>query len=176
MLTDILSLRATFSVDDAISEVSSALIKEHDIRFETEEERTKFENFVSFGVSMWEYHNAIDPVIHIAEILCEAGRTKLLLAPLKEANPNSSLERFFLTSWGFDVDPVTLKKWPKELSKKMGLAKFMRLAFATFFYHRSYWFHSDEGERKIIAEGVNEVLERLAMSQDMAGTPEDEGS
>jgi len=52
----------------------------------------------------------------------------------------------------------------------------MRLAFATSFYHRSYWFHSDEGERKVIAEGVNEVLERLAMSQEVAGTPEDEGS
>ena len=173
MLTDILTLRLKFASTDAAKRVGAAFIKQHNIEFEGEADKNSFDDFISRVISNWEFERALSPVMFFLHVLCESGRSNILLAPLNDVEVNSVLEEFFRTSWMFDMDPIDEKRRPKELSKKLGSSTFLRIAFAIFFFNQSYWFHSDLEKKQGIADGVNELLSKIFKEQKIASNPEE---
>jgi len=165
VITDVLTLQSDFDPASAISDVANAMIEQHGLTFEDDDEAEAFNKFVRDGILMWDFRQALNPIMLIGDMLCETGRSRLLLSPLSDVETDTILEHYLITSWAFDMSPRRTSKWPKELSKRIGHAKFLRLAFGIFFYNRSFWYHSDIAERQAIADGVNEVIGRLALSQ-----------
>jgi len=160
MITDILTIRSSFKFDEAVGHVKNKLIESNNLEIK-EEDQAAFHDFVELVIAQWDFDNALHPLLYFTHILCETGGSNILLTPLNDAKTKNALSEFLRTAWAFDMDPVTQKSMPKELSKMLGNSPFLRMAFAIFFYHRSYWFHSKPETRQLLADGVNAVLKPL---------------
>ncbi len=163
MITDILTIRSSFKFEEAVEDVKNNFIKVNDLEIK-ETDQDAFHDFVELVIAQWDFDNALHPLLYFTHILCETGGSNILLTPLSDAKTKNSLNEFLRISWAFDMDPVSQKSAPKELSKALGSSPFLRMAFAIFFYHRSYWFHSKPETRQLLADGVNVVLKPLPIS------------
>lgn len=167
MVTDLLTMRSQFDFDEAVNEVCERMIEEHNLSFKDDEDESDFKSYVEFIVADWDFRSAISPLLMFTNILCETGRTNVLLLPINEAAPQSPLQEFMRTSWAFDMDPKQERKRPKALSKMFGRDPFVRIAFASLFYYRSFWYHSKTENRQTIADGVEVILSKISVSKEM---------
>ena len=160
MLTDILTIRSGFDFEQAVEDVKHQMLDSGQTEIR-EEDQESFQKFVELVIAQWDFDNALHPLLYFAHILCETGSSNILLTPIEDAQTSNKLREFLRTSWAFDMDPKSQKSKPKDLSKLLGNAPFLRMAFAIFFYHRSYWFHSKPETRQFLADGVNDILQPL---------------
>lgn len=160
IITDILTIRSSFKFSEAVDDVKAKMIKADELEI-GDDEKESFHAFVELVIAQWDFKNALYPLMCVAHTLCETGSSNILLTPLTKAKTNEKLSEFFRTAWSFDMDPKSQKNKPKELSKLLGKSPFLRMAFAIFFYHRSYWYHSKPETRQLLADGVNDILQPL---------------
>lgn len=166
MTSDIFTLRQNFDSKSAAADTFENFMEEHDVEFQTEKEKEDFKVFIERIIERWDFEQALNPLLFFLHILCESGRSKALLAPLNEADAETNMEEFFRSSWLFDMDPIESKGIPKEISKKLGANKFLRMTYAYFFRGRVYWYHPSEHRQPLISS-INEIL-----SQIFRGMPE----
>ena len=156
--TDLLTIFSDFDEESASEYVIEELKKNKGLEFDDDEAKAEFERFVKLIVSEWEFGQAATPILFLISILCETGRTNVLLSPIVRASTKNKLESFLKTFWAFDMDPIGKKGLPKELSKKMGRSPLLRMSFALSALNRIYWYHHGKEEKSAMAAGVDEIF------------------
>lgn len=161
--TDLLTVYSRLDVDSTIKEVMSQVEENKTVIFDTPEARAEFRDFVELNVGMWQLDLASYPLGWLLSVLCESGRTNVLLSPIERAKANDKLEEFFQAIWAFDLDPVAKRRLPKELSKRLGHSPFLRTLFGMTMVNRSYWYHHGRPRKEAVARGIDEVLKTLSL-------------
>jgi nucleoside phosphorylase len=167
MSTDLLTLYSKFDIDATIAEVTAQIDQDNAITFETEEARKDFDKFVRLNVELWQFNLAAHPLMVFLALLCEAGRTNVLLSPISRTSSSNKIEEFLRSAWAFDLDPVGQRKLPKELSKKLGKSTFLRTIFGVTMVNRSYWFHHGRQRREALANGIDEIFKPLSLKSNL---------
>ena len=164
IVTDLLTLYSKFDVEAVVAEVMDKIKEDREVDFDDEDAVADFRKFVELVVAEWEFQQAANPVGTLLSVLCESGRTNVLLSQLDRTKTSNKLEEFFRVGWAFDMDPVAKRGLPKEMSKKMGRARFLRMMFGTFMVNRLYWYHHGRPSKEAIVNGVDEIFKPLSLT------------
>jgi nucleoside phosphorylase len=161
---DVLTIFSGFDFDAAVEEVTEKVIADGVIPVETDDSKKELKSLVQLVVGEWEFNLAAQPMMVLLSILCESGRTNVLLSPISRASTSSKLQDFFRSSWMFDMDPTGLRHLPKEISKKLGkTSTLLRFVFGYTMLNRSYWYHHGRANKAAISDGVEEMLKPLSL-------------
>ena len=161
---DILTIFSRFDFDGAVNEVTEKVISDGVIPVETDAAMEELKNLVQLVVGEWEFNLAAHPMMVLLSVLCESGRTNVLLSPISRASTSSKMQEFFRSSWMFDMDPVGLRHLPKEISKELGkTSSLLRFVFGNTMLNRLYWYHHGRANKAAISDGVEEVLKPLSL-------------
>jgi len=165
--TDLLTIYSQFDIQKAIEEVVQQIEEDDVIQFDDDNIKEQFSKYVELMVADWQFNKAVNPIMMLISVLCEAGRTNVLLSPIIRSNMKSNLQEFFRTIWAFDMDPSSQKSLPKELSKKLGSSTFLRMVFAISMVNRIYWYHSEHDKKSALANGIDEVLKPISLKSNV---------
>lgn len=166
--TDLLTIFSRFQVRSTVAEVLSQIENDGTVKFETEDSKKEFGEFVKLNVEVWQFSRAAHPLLVLLTSLCEAGRTNVLLSPIIRTRiENDKVAEFFRTVWAFDIDPISQRQSPKALSKRLGRSPFLRTIFGLLMVNRSYWYHHGRLRREAVAKGIDEMLLPHALKADL---------
>ena len=165
--TDLLTIYSTFDVKAAATEVVDQIRKSGEVTFDDESAEGRLDKFVELVVAEFEFNLAANPMHAMLSLLCEAGRTNVLLSPIMRVELNSPLEEFYRRLWAFDMDPQGKSHLPRDLSKSLGHSPFLRMVFGIFIINRIYWFHHGKPKKEALLKGVNEVFKPLSIKSDV---------
>lgn len=161
--TDLLTIYSAFDAESAVEEAIAKIKASGAVTFEDEGAEDQFRTYVEMVTAEWEFNLAAHPIHTILGVLCETGRTNVLLSPISRSKSGGDLEEFFRSCWAFDLDPVGQSHLPKELSKAIGSSPFLRMVFGISTVNRIYWFHHGKKTKEALLKGVNELFKPLAI-------------
>jgi nucleoside phosphorylase len=165
--TDLLTIYSSFDAESAVEEAIASIKESGAITFDDEDAESQFRTYVEMVTAEWEFNMAAHPIHTILGVLCETGRSNVLLSPLSRSNTETNLEEFFRVSWAFDMDPVGKSNLPRELSKAIGSSPFLRMVFGISTVNRIYWFHHGKTKKEALLKGVNELFKPLSIKSDI---------
>ncbi|NSY61881.1 hypothetical protein [Agrobacterium tumefaciens] len=161
--TDLLTIYSSFDVESAVKEAITKIRESGAITFDEDGAEEQFEKYVEMVASEWEFNMAAHPIHTMLAVLCETGRTNVLISPISRSTTTSDLEEFFRASWAFDMDPIGQSNLPRELSKSLGSSPFLRMVFGISTINRIYWFHHGKSKKEALLKGVNELFKPLSI-------------
>jgi len=162
--TDLLTIYSAFDAESAVEEAISKIKDSGAVTFDEEGAEEQFRAYVEMVTAEWEFNLAAHPIHTILGVLCETGRTNVLLSPISRSKTAGDLEEFFRASWAFDLDPVGQSNLPRELSKALGSSPFLRMVFGISTVNRIYWFHHGKTTKEALLKGVNELFKPLSIA------------
>lgn len=165
--TDLLTIYSNLDIEGTVEEVYNRLSENNDLQLEDAEAKIDLRKFVEMVVAEWEFNLAATPIHALTSVLCESGRTNVLLSPISRIKPNDDLEDFYRSSWAFDMDPIGKSHLPKDLSKTLGVSPFLRIMFGISTIERLYWFHHGRARKEALINGVNEMFMPLSIKSDV---------
>lgn len=142
------ALNATFNYADMKDDLTSVDVIDQIVDPEMDlPSQLSRESLVSVFVDMIEMTAVTDPLRSILHHIAEEARHKVVLPPVRNAQPQNYLEQVIHASWLAEIDANSATAPLEEMVRDCPKSPFLRSALTTHYLTRVYWSLSDKKTR-----------------------------